>query len=151
VRNYYMQFTESLPGAIPGVSAGGVDPRQPDLAHLRANMERERALRGAGPMGLAVGNMGGGPMGLAVGNMPPGSMMGAPPFMGGGERGHGCCARRGCVSSDSCGAPVAARAHALPCRYAAGWWRATGMLTGCLCRARVCVCVRVRLPQAPLA
>lgn len=78
VRNYYMQFTDAhgnIVGVAPHSAAlaaagvggpvgmagagGAVDPRQPDLAHLRANMERERQQRfGGGPMGGGPGMFG---------------------------------------------------------------------------------------------
>jgi hypothetical protein len=63
VRNYYMQFTEGPNDGPPG----GMDPHQPDMMHLRNNMQpRDMPPRmGMGPPGMG----------------PPGGMR--PPFMGG--------------------------------------------------------------------
>ena len=75
VRNYYMQFTDMHGNALGGppgaMGAPGVDPRQPDLAHLRANQERDR-MRREGRGG------------------PPPPFMGGPGPMGGPPRGEAC-------------------------------------------------------------
>lgn len=96
-----------LPADSAPSGGAGVDPHQPDLAHLRANAERERMLRGQprpGPPGGPPGPpfrpgppggppMGGPPMGGPGG--PMGGHMGGPPRgewrteRGGGQRGGG--------------------------------------------------------------
>jgi len=70
VRNYYMQFTDmhgnELGGPPGSAAAAGIDERQPDLAHFRANQMRERERRDPGPRGpppFMGGPMGGPPRG----------------------------------------------------------------------------------------